>query len=306
MIVKKKMNNLLPHGYKIWYKFIINLIKRLYCQDCFTRLIHMKIIADNIQITHHKINRAIEVWDPVPIQELVKKAEAQGAEAIDINSGPLSRNGEEKMVFLVNAIQAVSDLPVLLDTVNVRAIKAGLLANRKTAVINGFSLEPEKLKQILPLAKEFEVDIIGYLLFPNGHVPPDSESRLNVAVDLYKAFLKAGVAKEHLIIDPVLAPLMWQQGNQHARDVLLVIQSLPDLLGFSVRTIAALSNLTTGNTSRENKILLERTYLPMLVAGGLSMLMLNIFHAETVQTAKVSSTLIGNSVFAWEDPSWKS
>lgn len=261
----------------------------------------MKIIADNIQVTHHKISRAIEYRNPVPIQELVKKAELKGAEAIDINSGPLSRNGEEKMIFLVNAIQDVSDLPVLLDTVNARAIKAGLLANRKTAIINGFSLEPEKLKHILPLTKEFDVDIIGYLLYPNGHVPPDSESRLNVAVDLYNAFLKSGTAKEHLIIDPVLVPVMWQQGNQQARDVLSVIQSLPDILGFPVRTIAALSNLTTGNTSRENKILLERTYLPMLAAGGLSMLMLNIFHAETTQTARVCASLTGDSVFAWED-----
>jgi len=261
----------------------------------------MKIIADNIQITNHKISEAIKDQDPLPIQKLVKEAEIKGAEAIDINSGPLSRNGEEKMIFLVNAIQDVSDLPVLLDTVNARAIKAGLLANRKTAIINGFSLEPEKLKQILPLTKEFDVDIIGYLLYPNGQVPPDSESRLNVAVDLYNAFLKAGAAKEHLIIDPVLVPTMWHQGNQHSRDVLSVIQSLPDILGFPVRTIAALSNLTTGNTSRENKILLERTYLPMLAAVGLSMLMLNIFHKETTQTARICASLIGKGVFAWDD-----
>ena len=140
----------------------------------------MKLTADNIQITNHKISEAIKDQDPLPIQKLVKEAELKGAEAIDINSGPLSRNGEEKMIFLVKAIQDVSDLPVLLDTVNARAIKAGLLANRKTAIINGFSLEPEKLKNILPLAKEFDVDIIGYLLYPNGHVPP-TLSRLSLS-----------------------------------------------------------------------------------------------------------------------------
>jgi 5-methyltetrahydrofolate corrinoid/iron sulfur protein methyltransferase len=205
------------------------------------------------------------------------------------------------MNFLINAIQDVSDLPLLIDTVNARAIKASLLANRKTVIINGFSLEPEKLKHILPLAKEFGVDIIGYLLYPNGHVPPDSESRLNVAVDLYNAFLKSGAAKEHLIIDPVLVPVMWQQGNQQARDVLSVIQSLPDILGFPVRTIAALSNLTTGHDSKEQKVLLEKTYLPMLAANGLSMLMLNIFHAETIRTARVCASITGNDVFTWED-----
>ncbi len=261
----------------------------------------MKLIADNLQVTLYQFKKALATLDPLPIQQMVKQAEAQGAEAIDINSGPLSRNSEEKMTFIVNAIQEVSDLPILLDTVNAHAIKAGLLANRKTAIINGFSLEPEKLKNILPLAKEFNVDIIGYLLYPNGHVPPDSESRLNVAVDLYNAFLKCGRAKEHLIIDPVLVPVMWQQGGQHAKAVLSVIQALPDLLGFPVKTIAALSNLTTGHHSRKQKILLEKTYLPMLAAGGLSMLMLNIFNAETVQTARVCTSLTGNGVFAWND-----
>ena len=261
----------------------------------------MKLIADNLQVTLYSFKKAIDALDPLPIQKLVKKAEAHGADAIDINSGPLSRNGEEKMDFLVNAIQQVSDLPVLLDTVNPRAIKAGLQANRKTAIINGFSLEPEKLKHVLPLAKEFDVDIIGYLLYPNGHVPPDSESRLNVAVDLYNAFLKSGAAKEHLIIDPVLVPVMWQQGGQHARDVLSVLNSLPVMLGFPVKTIAAISNLTTGHHSKKQKILLEKTYLPMLAAGGLSMLMLNIFHDETVQAARVCTSLTGNRVFAWDD-----
>src|SRR5210317_724949 len=140
-------------------------------------MLRMKLIADNLQVTLDSLKKAIDVLDPLPIQKLVKKAEAQGADAIDINSGPLFGNSEEKMVFLVNAVQDVSDLPVLLDTVNARAIRAGLQANRKTAIINGFSLEPEKLKNILPLAKEFDVDIIGYLLYPNGHVPTDSESR---------------------------------------------------------------------------------------------------------------------------------
>ena len=261
----------------------------------------MKLIADNLQVTLYNLKKAIDAFDPLPIQKLVKQAEAQGTDAIDINSGPLSRNSEEKMVFLVNAIQDVSDLPVLLDTANANIIRAGLKANRKTAIINGFSLEPEKLKRILPLAKEFDVDIIGYLLYPNGHVPFDAESRLNVAVDLYNAFLKSGIAKEHLIIDPVLVPVMWQQGNQQARDVLSVIQALPDILGFPVRTIAALSNLTTGHDSKEQKVLLEKTYLPMLAASGLSMLMLNIFNAETIQTARVCASITGNNVFTWED-----
>jgi len=185
----------------------------------------------------------------------------------------------------------------LLDTANASAIRSGLQANCKTAIINGFSLEPKKLKYILPLAKEFNVDIIGYLLYPNGHVPFDSVSRLNVAVDLYTAFSKYGPEKERLIIDPVLTPVMWQQSNKQAGEILSVISALPEVLGYPVKTIAALSNLTSGNKVKKQTHSLKKTYLPMLAASGLSMLMLNIFHDEQYRLPGCVIPLPGQASF---------
>lgn len=43
-----------------------------------------------------------------------------------------------------------------------------------------------------------------------------------------------------MIIDPVVAPLVWQDGNLQNMEVLEVIRTLPDLLGFPVRTIAGM------------------------------------------------------------------
>ncbi len=261
----------------------------------------MILIADNIQITNKKIERAMENYDPVPIKKMVKECEAAGAEAIDINSGPLYRDPEKKMAFLVETIQEISDLPVLIDTANPRAIESGLNANKKEAIINGFSLEPAKLEAILPLAKKYETDIIGYLLYPNGHVPPDEPERLNVAVELYQEVMKAGIEEKRLIIDPVLAPVTWNNGSFQAAEVLNVIRNLPDLLGFPVKTIVGLSNLITGGGYREKKLLLERSYLPMLVSSDITMILLNIFHAETVRTARACDSLTRQKVFAWED-----
>jgi 5-methyltetrahydrofolate corrinoid/iron sulfur protein methyltransferase len=259
------------------------------------------LVADNIQITNETIRKAVEEMDPKPVQEITRRCEEAGAEAIDINSGPLSRDPEKKMTFLVEAVQAVSDLPILIDTANPRAIEAGLQANRKTTIINGFSLEPEKREAILPLAKKFEADIIGYLLNPNGHVPSDGPERLTRAVELYEAFQKAGIDNARLIIDPVVVPVTWQNGNGQAMEVLSVIRQLPELLGFPVKTIVGLSNLTTGTRERERGLLLERTYLPMLTASGLSMVLMNIFHRETVSTARACNALVVQKVFTWEE-----
>ncbi len=260
----------------------------------------MIIVADNIQITNSAIENALKNMRPELIQEMAKKCEAAGAEMLDINSGPLPRDPEAKMTFLVEAVQDVSDLPILIDTANPKAVEAGLRANRKTAVINGFSLEPAKLESILPLAKKFDADIIGYLLYPNSHVPPDEAERLNVAMELYNEFQNAGLDKNRLIIDPVVVPVLWQNGNIQAMEVMSVIKTLPDLLGFDVRTIAGVSNLTTGKGNRDKKLVLERAYLPMLAAAGLSMALLNVFHSETIRTARACNALTDPMIFTWE------
>ena len=161
----------------------------------------MMIVADNIRITNKVIEKAVAEMNPQPVLEMAKRCEAFGAEAIDVNSGPLNRDPEKKMSFLVEAVQDASGLPLILDTTNPKALEAGLCACKNRAIINGFSLEPAKLEFILPLAKKYDADIIGYLLYPNSHVPPDGPERLNIAVELFAEYSKAGLENDRLIID---------------------------------------------------------------------------------------------------------
>ena len=128
-------------------------------------------VADNLTITNKAIEAALDKMDSGPIQQMVTDCERAGAQAIDINTGPLGRKAEIKMAFTVNTVEAATKLPILIDTANPIAMKAGLAAGRNKAIINGFSLEPKKLEEILPLAQKYDTDIIGYLLYPDSHVP---------------------------------------------------------------------------------------------------------------------------------------
>jgi 5-methyltetrahydrofolate corrinoid/iron sulfur protein methyltransferase len=258
-------------------------------------------VADNLQITHPTVEKALQEMNPEPLQQIVRRCEKAGAQAIDINFGPLPKEGARKMALGVEAIQDICDLPVLIDTANSEAIEAGLKANRKTAIINGFSLESNKLETILPLAKKYQADIIGFLLYPNGHVPANASERLNIAIDIFTEMQKAGIDKEHLIIDPIIAPIIWQNGTSQAKEILTTLQGLPEILGFSVRSIAGLSNLTAGSGYYSQRILLEKTYLPMLAASGLTMVLMNIFHRDTVKVARACKVLTNPGVFAWEE-----
>lgn len=261
----------------------------------------MIIVSDNIQIRSQRIIGALETRTPGPIQKLVERCEAAGANALDVNTGPLLRDPEKDMTFLVEAVQKVSDLPLVLDTLNPKTVEAGLIACKKKAVINGFSLQPERLEHVLPLARKYDADIIGYLLLPNGHVPPDASQRLSIALELYTRCIEAGIDKEQLIIDPVVVPILWQNGNRQAREVLTVIRTLPELLGFRVRTIAGISNLTTGSGDRDKKLVLEQSYVAMLAEAGLDMALVNVFHHSTISVIKACNCLTSDRILAWAE-----
>ncbi len=259
----------------------------------------MKLIADNLRITKLSIQNALAACDPKPVQQLMFQCEKKGIFAIDVNTGPLTRFPEKDMTFFIKAVESVTKLPLLIDTSNCVAMEAGLKAADNKVIINGFSLEPDKLETILPLAKKYDADIIGFLLYPNSMVPKDVSSRCEVALELFEQVEAAGITKEKLIIDPVVPPLAWEDGIFQAKAVLEVIRTLPELLGFKVKTIAGLSNLTTGAKNREKKNLVEQSYLAMLAAAGLDYIMMDVLNHKTLKAAKTADMLVKGSIFSW-------
>jgi len=259
----------------------------------------MKLLADNLRVTKTDIQAALKNRDPRPVQNLVKQCMAKGAYAIDVNTGPLGKSPEEEMVFFIEAVESVTDLPLLIDTSNPVAMEAGLEAANNQVIINGFSLESQKLERILPLAKEYDVHIIGFLLYPDSRMPKDEAQRFEIALELFEKAEAAGVQQERIIIDPIVPPLVWEDGIIQARAVLNVIRTLPDLLGFDVRTIAGVSNLTTGAGDKAKKNFMAQSYVAMLAAAGLDYALLDILNEEVVAAAKVADIFTKDNIFSW-------
>lgn len=260
----------------------------------------MILVADNLRITNPLIYKAMLERDPEPIVNMAQACEKAGAQAIDINTGPLTRDPQGKMTFMVQTVQGATKLPLMLDTVNPAGIAAGAAAAERPVIINGFSLEPSKIKTVLPIAAETGCRIIGYLLRPDGHVPADAEERLQAAAALYSEFKAAGLKDDQLIIDPVVVPMAWQDGGRRNRDIVEILRILPDLLGFRVKTIAGLSNLTSGGKDKFRCGLLQQTYLAMLAGSGLSMALCNVLSKQITGCAAACRALTQSDVFTWE------
>ena len=65
----------------------------------------MLIIADNLQVTRPVVAEVIRNYDRAHIAKLVRRCEAAGAEALDLNTGPLPKAPKKRMQFWVETVQ---------------------------------------------------------------------------------------------------------------------------------------------------------------------------------------------------------
>ena len=189
----------------------------------------MILVADNLHIMNPNVAKALKEKNPLPLQNIAERCKEAKAYAMDINLGPLKRNAEGVITFVIEAVQDTFGGRFLLDSVQPEVLKAGIAACKRPPIINGFSLEEAKVSSILPLSAEYQTEIIGFLINKKGQVPITAEGRLEVASRLLAKAEECGISPERIIIDPVLVPLAWQDGTRYNSEFLEVIHLLPKL-----------------------------------------------------------------------------
>ena len=243
----------------------------------------MKLIGENLNIMSRKYGKALKEKDAGPLQQLaVQQAEA-GMDWIDLNIGPSGKMGEELMGWLVPAIHEVVDLPLALDTSNIKAIEAGLKAHKKgRPLINSIMVRPERMDALLPLAARYDADFVGLLWGPEG-MPRDENERGALCAELvYKATGEFGIAPERIYIDPIQTPVNVQQ-NQ-ILSVLEFMKMFEDIAPGSRSTIG-LSNVSNGPPDHLRPIL-NQVMLIILKRHGLYSAIVDCFDTELHEIAR--------------------
>jgi cobalamin-dependent methionine synthase I len=241
----------------------------------------MILVGENINIMSATIGPALKERNPEPIQELARAESEAGVDYLDLNIGPSRKAGDELMSWLVETVQEASDKPLSLDTTNPVATEAGLKTCKKGALINSVSLQPERLEKILPLAKQYNADMIGLLWGVEG-MPRDANERCMLAVDLIYKANQMGIASKNIWIDPIATPVSVEINQLKA---CLEFMSMLAEIAPECKSIVGLSNVSNG-TPAHLRPYLNRTYLIMLMKYGLYSAIVDAFDAELVQIAR--------------------
>ncbi|HEX78889.1 MAG TPA: dihydropteroate synthase [Dehalococcoidia bacterium] len=241
----------------------------------------MILVGENINVMSATIGPSMKERNPKPIQEMAKAMSETGVDYLDLNIGPARKAGDDLMHWLVETVQEVSDKSLSLDTTNPLATEAGLKACKGKALINSVSLQPERLERILPLAKQYDADMIGLLWGVEG-MPRDANERCMLAVDLIYRANEAGIASENIWIDPIATPVSVEI-NQ-VKSCLEFMSMLPEITP-ECKSIVGLSNVSNG-TPTHLRPYLNRTYMIMLMKYGIYSAIIDAFDAELVHIAR--------------------
>ncbi len=251
----------------------------------------MEIIGEKINGTRRQIAGAIIDRDGEKISDLAKKQAEAGAAYLDINAGTNPEREAEDMVWLVKTVQAVTEVPLCLDSPNPAAIEAALKTVNKTPMINSISGEKSRLSNILPLAAGHKCPLIA-LALDDGGIPKSSAERINIIKLMILETRKSNIPDNLIYIDPLAMALSTNSsGGIIALETIHSIRALYPEINFTM----GLSNISYGLPSRN---IINRTFLTLAMYEGLNSAILDPLDADLMMTILTTELAAGKDRFA--------
>jgi cobalamin-dependent methionine synthase I len=233
----------------------------------------MYIIGENIHIISEKVKLALAERDVKFFQELAVKQVEAGAQVLDLNLGPRKKDGEEIFPWMVRTVEAVTDVPLSFDSTNIVGIEAGLKAVTKAQpIINSTSAEPERLEKVPLVAKKYNAKLIALTMGTSG-IPVAADERVNIAVEkLIPRMMEIDYSMDNLIIDPLVLTVSGCQ--EYCPQLIEAVRTLQYAWDPAPAISVGLSNVSNA-VPNENRPLINRVYLAMLMGAGLKMMIAN-------------------------------
>lgn len=250
------------------------------------------IIGERIHCISPAIREAMANKDPEPILKRAKEQLDAGATYLDVNIGPAESTGEELMKWAVRLLQEHFDnVPLSLDTVNRRAIEAGIsVYNRSKGkpVIN--SADAGDRIGNIDLAAANDAIVIG--LCSKAGIPADNDERMAYCQELLERGMAAGMDPTDIWFDPLFLVIKGMQEKQ--MEGLEFIRMCTDMGLF---TTGGLSNVSNG-MPKSIRPIMDSAMIAMAMMAGLKSAIVNPCDQRMIETIKSCDIIRNNYLYA--------
>ncbi|MDZ7700174.1 MAG: dihydropteroate synthase [Deltaproteobacteria bacterium] len=248
------------------------------------------MIGERINPTGRKaLARSLEAGDLTRVQSEAVKQVAAGAQVLDVNVGVSGIDEPKMLKAAVQAVQAVTDVPLCIDSAVPKALAAALAVYKGKALVNSVNGEKAKLDQVLPLVKDHGAAVIGLTMDDDG-IPAEAEKRLEIAEKIVEQATALGIPREDVIIDSLAMAVSAE--SRAGVETLRAMRLIRDALG--VNQTLGLSNISFGLPGRDQ---VNSAFLNMAVQNGLTCPILDPTVGEMRLAVFISDMLMGKDEF---------
>ena len=218
------------------------------------------------------------------LAEGVRQEEA-GVHVLDVNVGLPEIDEAEMLKSAVCELQAVTALPLQIDTADPRAMEIALRRYNGKALVNSVSGKRESMDAIFPLVKKYGGVVVALTLDESG-IPDTADGRVAIAEKILAVAAEYGIAKKNIVFDTLAMTI--SADNRAALATLESLRRIRRELG--CHTSLGVSNVSFGLPSRDA---VNGTFFALALASGLSAAIMNPYSPDMMKTYYAYRALAG-------------
>jgi len=220
------------------------------------------------------------------LSEAVGQAD-KGVHILDVNVGLPEIDEVCVMKKIVCELQAVTDLPLQIDTTNKSALESAMRAYNGKALINSVNGEEKSMDSVFPLVKKYGGSVIALTMDENG-IPQTAEGRVDIARRIIERAKEYGISKKDIIVDPLA--LTVSSKSDSARVTLDAIKILCDM---GIKTSLGVSNISFGLPERDK---INSSFFAQALENGLNCAIMNPYSSAMMDSYYSFRALAGIDV----------
>lgn len=222
-----------------------------------------RIIGERINPTGKKrFKQALKENDMDYILNEAITQEERGAHILDVNVGLPDIDEPAVMEEVIQEIQAVTSLPLQIDTVDADAMERAMRIYNGKPMVNSVSGKKESMDMVFPLVKKYGGVVIG-LTLDEGGIPATADGRVKIAEKIVAEAAKYGIQKKDIVIDVLTMTI-----SSEAEGAIVTLEALRRVRWeLGLNTVLGVSNISFGLPSRP---VINSNFYTMAMYSGLS------------------------------------
>ncbi|MBE6605045.1 MAG: homocysteine methyltransferase [Ruminococcaceae bacterium] len=211
--------------------------------------------------------------------------EEKGVHILDVNVGLPEIDEASMLTDTVCALQAVTDLPLQIDTSDFEAMARALRRYNGKAMLNSVNGKRESMETVLPLAKKYGALVVALTLDEQG-IPSSAKARVAIAKRILACAKKYGIRKQDIIFDPLALTVSADQNA--AVETLKAVHEIR--YGLGCHTSLGVSNVSFGLPCREA---ITSSFFTLALGQGLSAAIMNPYAGDMMRAYYAYRALSG-------------